>query len=59
MHIAFTAFEGHVCGLAMVPLQISTIAYLSAYLIIATEKFTFHFSFHRALGDVYANTWHS
>lgn len=38
----------------MVLPQISTTVCLSAYLIIATEKLTFHFSFPQALGDVCA-----
>lgn len=54
MHIGFAAYEGQACGLAYGAPSKKHTACVSAYLIIATEKLTFHFSFPQAVGDVCA-----
>lgn len=54
MLIGFMACEGQACGLAYGALRSEHTACVSAYLIIAAEKLTFHFPFPQALRDVYA-----
>lgn len=54
MLIGFMACEGQACGLAYGAPRSEHTTCVSAYLIIATEKLTFHFPFPQALQDVCA-----